>query len=396
MGLGNSKIKSDDEKQIEELKHIIHQQNDIINMLKSEVDVLRNYKYNSGLKKKDLTEINRVWEEKSYQYLVFSGGGIKGISYVGSLLELQKNNILYDNDNNFKIKGICGVSAGSIVAALLAVGYKPHELETVMTTIDFEEIADDKLGYIRDTINFIDDWGVCPGEYVIELMGNLIKQKKGNPDYTIEDLYNDTGIKLVIVTTDMTYQKSIYLYPGNPIKEFSKIPIRTAVRMSMGIPFAFEPYLYNGSYFVDGGVLDNYPLHVFDGEYPGEPKARLNLCEPNPYVLGLKIMTSNQIIDYNIVPKQKYDSLFQYTMAFINTFLNENDRRVMTPSFWIRSIILVTPEYALTDFELTDKEKEELICIGKNFVNEFFTRKATKNIKAIDENENEPSINITI
>lgn len=382
MGLSYStEIPQDNDKKIiEELKHKLHEQNDIISMLNNEIDVLRNFKYNRGIQKKDLNDINKVWDDKDYQYLVFSGGGIKGIAYGGSLLELQKYNILYTSDNIFKIKGICGVSAGSIIAALLAVGYTPDELYSIMTKIDFEDIADDKLGYIRDTLNFIEDWGVCPGKYILNLMGKLIEKKTGNSDYSIEDLYNDKGIKLVIVSTDMTYQRSVYMYPGNPIKEFSNIPIKIAVRMSMSIPFAFEPYKYNGSYFVDGGVLDNFPLHVFDGEYPGEPKARLNLCEPNPYVLGLNIMTSDELINYDMIPKQVYDSLFEYGMAFINTFLAENDRRVMTPSYWIRTIMLIAPNYPLTKFNLTTKEKEELVCIGKNSVNEFFTRKASHNI----------------
>ena len=375
MGLSHSTHLEDKNKTIKHLEEKISQQNTVITLLNTEIDVLRTSKHHKGIKK-DLSEINKVWESKDYQYLVFSGGGVKGISYCGALLELEKQNVLMSDNITAKIKEICGVSAGSIVAALLAVGYTPQEVYDEMTHIDFEKIADDKLGVIRDTINFIDDWGVCPGEYIMELMGKLIKKKTGHSDYTIENLYNDKGIKLVIVTTDMTYQRSVYLYPGNPKKEFSTIPINVAIRMSMGIPFVFEPYEYHGSYFADGGILDNYPLHVFDGEYPGDPKARLNLCKPNPHVLGLKIMTTNETMNYDLIPKQVYDSLFDYGMGFVNTFLAENDRRIMIATYWIRSIMMITPNYPISKFVLTEEEKQSLICIGKDGVDLFFAKKA--------------------
>lgn len=380
MGFGQSKNSGEIEekdKTIDGLNSKIRMQNDIINMLNNEVGVLRSYRYSNNLSKKNLDLINQVWQAKDYHYLVCSGGGIKGISYGGAFAELENYGILYQ-DGKFKIKGICGVSAGSIASSLIAVGYNPKELDEIMSTIDFEEIADDKLGYIRDTINFFEDWGICPGAYIMELMGDLIKKKTGNADYTLEDLYRDTGLKLVIVATDMTYQRSVYFYAGNSVKEYSNIPIRKAVRMSMGIPLMFEPYEYHGSYFVDGGVLDNYPLHCFDGEYPGDPKARLNLCEPNHHVLGLRITTSDEFGNYKTATKHVYTGLFQYGMSFINTFLTENDRRVMTPSFWVRTIMIITPNYPLSKFDLTDKEKEELVTIGKNYVNEFFTKNTIK------------------
>jgi NTE family protein len=305
-----------------------------------------------------------------YEHLVLSGGGIKGISYVGSLLELQRNNVLYDEDDKFRIKKICGVSAGSIIAALLAVGYRPHELLVVMKSINFKEIGNDGLNCMYSMVNLVECWGACPGDYIIKLMGELIEQKTGKCDYTIEDLWNDKAIQLVIVATNITYQKSTYFYAKNPIKEFAEIPIRIAVRMSMGIPIIFKPYFYGDAYFVDGGLLDNYPLHVFDGDYPGDSRARLNLCEPNPHTLGIKITTASGIES----PKQDYNNLFEYSVGFINTLLMENDRRIMIPSSWNRSIILVNPDYPLNKFELTEEEQEAMIEIGKKSVEVFFSK----------------------
>ncbi len=320
-------------------------------------------------------EINKVWREKAYKYIVFSGGGIKGISFCGALTEFDKYNIITDTDPNsslpLKLKGLCGVSAGSIIASLIAVGYTVKEVCHIVRTIDFENVVDDKTGYIRDAINFIEDWGVCPGKYIVDIMGQLIKKKTGNPDYTIKNLYDDTGVKLVIVTTNMTFQNTVYLHPENSIEEYSNIPIRTAVRMSMGIPFLFEPFPYNDCVFVDGGVLDNYPIHVFDGKYPGDENAKLNLCTPRPDVIGIKVATPDATPTGRT--RQEYGNLFQYSCSFIDTFLGENDRQVITPTYWLRTIVIVTPEYPLTQFKLSEEQKRELINAGRRFAGLFFS-----------------------
>ena len=384
MGIGYSK--NDNSQEIENLKQTVNnlknqliEKTTCITLLENELNALRNVGNDQTLTPNILKEINRSFVKQDYEYLVLSGGGIKGISYTGALLELDKYGILYDKDGKFKIKGIAAASAGAIMASLLAIGYKSQEINRITHDIDFEKIFDDKLGYFRDSINFLRDWGVCPGDFIQEYLGELIQQKTGNPDYTLEQLLADKGIKLIIVTTDMYTEKTIYLYAGNPIKEFSNIPIRKAVRASMSIPFAFEPVRYNDHLLVDGGLLDNYPLHVFDGEYPGDPKARLNLCPVNPKVLGLKIMTVDDKLDYDLVNKQKFDSLFSYAYSFIDSFLSENDRRIMTSSFWLRSIIIVTPNYSLTKFNLTDKEKTNLIESGKKYVDDFFTNITSRN-----------------
>jgi len=357
----------------------VRDQEDMIKTLQNEICILKKKGLVNSLDDDILKCIEQSKHDHNYEYLVLSGGSIKGICFTGALETLDELNILYSDTTELKLKGIAGTSAGSIIASLLAVGYTPKELKEIMSNIDFEEIVDDKLGYIRDTINFVEDWGACPGNYIMELLGDLIKQKTGNADYTLEDLMNDKKIQLVIVTTDMNYEKSIYLYGGNPIKSYSDIPIRVAVRMSIGIPGLFEPYEYNNSYFVDGGLLDNYPLHVFDSEYPGDPKSRLNLCSPNPKVLGLKIMPSDENKNYDVVDKNEIDSLFSYFTTFVNMFLVENDRRIMTPSFWMRTVFIDTPNYPLTKFSITDDEMTQLIESGKQCTNKFFLNDSVKN-----------------
>ena len=55
--------------------------------------------------------------------IALSGGGIRGIAHAGVLKALDENGI--------KIDAIGGTSAGSIVAALYAMGYKPYYIYVI-------------------------------------------------------------------------------------------------------------------------------------------------------------------------------------------------------------------------------------------------------------------------
>jgi NTE family protein len=320
-----------------------------------------------------LNEINRDFmitkQTKNYKYLVLSGGGIKGISFIGGLLELDELGILYDENKKLKIKGIAASSAGTIIAALLSIGYFPKEIHDIMGTLDFEKIVDDKTGYLRDTVNFLSHYGVCRGDYVHKLIGEFIENKTGNADYTIKQLYLDTGIKLVITATNMNTKNTVYLHPENKFSEYSNIPIRTAVRMSMSIPFLFEPYSYNNCLFSDGGVLDNYPLHCFDSPDPSSLETRYGDATPNKKTLGLKI-TSHEP-DTEKKPLQ-INHLYDYVYSYVDTFLAENDRKTYLKENWNRTVFIITKSYPLTQFSLTEDEKNELIDNGRQYVKKYF------------------------
>ena len=312
---------------------------------------------------------------KHYEYIVFSGGSTKAIAYCGALLALEEYGILYDHNGNLKIKGIAGTSAGSIIAILLAIGYKPQEILELLKVIDLQKLFNDNNGLVRDAYNIVMKYGLCKGEYMLKFFGDAIEKKTGNADYTFEDLYKDKGVNLITVTSNINCSMTIYMHAHNPNKEYSNIPLRVALRMSTGIPVVFEPYKYNNDYFVDGGMLDNYPIHVFDGKYPGDPNARLNLCKPNYKVLGVKILPNDETLNYTLATRYDIKTMYDYITSCVNTMLIENDRRVITPSFWERSVTIITPNYSPSKYMLTDEEKDELIELGKQSTIKFFKEK---------------------
>ncbi len=57
------------------------------------------------------------------------------------------------------------------------------------------------------------------------------------------------------------------------VADYGEVPddfqITKAIRMSTSIPGFYEPVKYKGNIFVDGGLLSNFPVWLFDSE--GEP-----------------------------------------------------------------------------------------------------------------------------
>lgn len=315
----------------------------------------------------DTEEIIAIKKELGYEYVVFSGGGIKGISYCGAIEVLNKLNILD------KIKGFAGTSAGSIVASLLAIGYNSYEIKKIMFELDMASIVDGTTSYLREGINLVESYGFVPGNYVNGFLGKLIKDKTGSEDYSIEQLYSDKNIELIIVATDMNISRSRYFFPTSPNESDRKISIRQAIRMSMGIPFLFEPIVHSENLHVDGGILDNYPIHVFDGTYPGDILAKNHMVKPNAKVLGLQIMTCDQIKKLEESPEKiKIDSILHYGLAFISAFMAENDRRELTPHNKFRTIRIITPYYNMDTFTISNEEKNNLIECGRHATVEYF------------------------
>lgn len=187
--------------------------------------------------------------------IAFAGGGIRGIAHAGVLKALEENQI--------EIEAIGGTSAGSIVAALYAIGYKPYYIYVLFKK------------YAQDIINL-------GSSSIISGFGNFIRNKKvglsGLNDGTLlEKMYNQLakrkGVKLIgdikmpiaIPAVDISESKE-YIFTNcaprnNPYDNYiTEIEIGKAVRASSSFPAAFCPCEFKNHMFMDGGVLNNIPV----------------------------------------------------------------------------------------------------------------------------------------
>jgi len=290
---------------------------------------------------------------ESVEKLVFEGGGVKGIAFLGSLSVIK--------DQLCNINAYAGTSVGSISATLLAIGYELNEIKEIMWNTDFRKFFDHEYDIPVDVYSIVEKYGICSGDTFCKWIANLIKNKTGDENYTFGKLWEERKIDLVMATTNITYLNPEYLshinHPGMALKD--------AVRMSMSIPMVFNPINFQGNYYVDGGVIDNYPIHVFDGKYPGDIDAINNRVPPNKNTLGFRLLT-----DYDDTSKseslKKYPikSVLSYSIAVFQGVLKSTSRQYNGDRNWNRSVQIYTHDISALDFGLSEKDKEELYQSG--------------------------------
>lgn len=197
--------------------------------------------------------------------VVFEGGGMRGIGFVGALRCLEGYGFTWEKT--------AGTSVGAVIAALIAVGYNAKELRDIMTNTNFNKFLDrdrvQRVPVVGKVLGFLKENAIYSGDYLEEWIGQLLKAK-GIEKF--KDLYKDGDFTLKMIASDVSRKTKLILpyelvkYGINPM-DFS---IARAVRMSISIPFYFKPVRlnYNGgvSYIVDGAVCCNFPINIFDVE----------------------------------------------------------------------------------------------------------------------------------
>lgn len=189
--------------------------------------------------------------------IALSGGGIRGIAHAGVLKALD--------DNNIKIDIIGGTSAGSMIAALYAMGYSPYYIYILFKTyskdiigINANPILSGIHGYLTNRKKTIT--GLKNGENIEKIFDEMAKKRN------IENI-NQIKMPLVIPTVDIMNSKEYVFTNKIPESEenieqyITDINIGRAIRASSSFPAVFSPCKHSNHAFMDGGALDNVPVH---------------------------------------------------------------------------------------------------------------------------------------
>ena len=191
-----------------------------------------------------------VSKAKNRSTLVLSGGSSKGVAQIGALHCLKKHNMLSN------IKCIAATSAGSITGMLYIVGYQPLEMYKVLRLINLEMMKN------INVYNFITKYGLDDGSRMMLVIKKLISAKGYDPDITFADLYAKTNILFIITGACVTDKQPYYFSYTN----YPNMKVLDAIRISTCFPIAFTPVMFDGKMFIDGGCIDNFPIHLFRNE----------------------------------------------------------------------------------------------------------------------------------
>ena len=285
---------------------------------------------------------------------VFEGGGARGIAFVGAIQAMEEEKVEWQR--------IAGTSAGAVIAALLASGYKSYEIRQHLSELDFSKLRG------RTIMNRIPVFGS-----LLELMFNLGIYKNDYLETWLDLLLSEKGIKtfadlpygkLKIIASDVSNGQMLILpddldrYGMSP----SDLNVSTAVMMSASIPFFFRPVIWkskdrNKSYILDGGLLSNFPIWIFDTDNPRFP------------TFGFRFVKDKVNIDAVIpTPLHLFKNIFK-------TMLQAHDLRHLNEETNERTIKISSGNINTTDFELNEVEINFLYKSGytstKNFLSEW-------------------------
>lgn len=161
--------------------------------------------------------------------IVLSGGGVRGVAHLGILKAFVNAGI--------KFSHVSGTSAGSIAGAFYAAGIDPEEGLNIF-------IKTKLLRFVRPAVGSL-------GLVNIEHTAALLKE------YFAHDKIEDLNIPLTIAATNFSEGRLVY---------FNKGPLIRAIQASSCIPGIFKPIIIDNQMYVDGGVLNNFPVEPLLGQ----------------------------------------------------------------------------------------------------------------------------------
>jgi NTE family protein len=291
--------------------------------------------------------------------LVCEGGGVRGIGLVGAVDALTAA--------GYEFPRVAGSSAGaivaSLVAALRAAGEPMTRLAEVMRSIAYPKILDRNLiGHvplIGGGLSLLVSDGVYRGAYLQDLLTGLLADLGVHTfgDLRTGEEPEQFAWSLVVTASDLSRRRLVRIpwdlrsYGIDP-DEFS---VARAVHASSAIPFVFEPVRVGGATWVDGGLLSNFPVELFDRAAPRWP------------TFGIRLSARP-----GIPPTRPVHGPVSLGIAAIETLVSNQDNAYIDDPCTVRRTIFVPADtVSPIDFDITTEERDALYQRGWQAGQEF-------------------------
>jgi len=261
-----------------------------------------------------------------YESIVISGGGVRGFSLLGALgfvsqyIDLRSINVLV------------GTSVGSMICYFLAIGYTPQEILTeLLSSKVMEKIKSYNL------MACVQGEGACSFSPIHEFLETKTIQKIGQLT-TLKKLQELTGKTLRLVTYNMTTRSPEILDP----KTTPDLPCITAIRMSSNIPYIFAPFKYNSCVYLDGGLVNNFPIDLAQGKAIG-------------FVMGQEGPGDETVREFN---------LLKFSMKLLSISINSNTREKLELYRDQHEIIEIKSSKSGVDFQIGHSQQLDMYSEG--------------------------------
>lgn len=270
-----------------------------------------------------------------YKYLALSGGGIKGLSLLGSLQLLEGLGMLGD------VKEYVGSSIGGVMATMLASGFSSKDMYEISFALNPSDFVD------LNIVEVFGRLGLEDGGRIVKLFRSMLRMKM-SPDVTFAEHYSVTGKKLTLTGTCLN-DKRLYYFNAERTPAMKVID---AIRITISFPIFFTPVEYEGKLFVDGAFLAPNPA-IYFRERGGEAFDWDRLL----------VLFSNTEQKY-VETRAMLDNPSVFLTNILNTFKVSYIQNNVKDFVGRGRVIVFNNDSFAMDFSLTDKDKFKLYLKG--------------------------------
>lgn len=316
--------------------------------------------------------------------LVLEGGGVKGIGLVGAISVLE--------EAGYEFVRVAGTSAGAIVGALAAADMPAADMQEVMRNLDYRRFKDEGLldkVPLGKVLSLLFERGMYEGDELTAWLDRVLTDLDKATFAKLRQHDDDTGsathdlakaYRLVVMASDVSRGRLATLpweyhtqYPNDPDAPdggAGQRRVADAVRASMSLPFFYEPaklpYRAGArdtfSWMVDGGMLSNFPVGVFD-RTEGTPRWD---------TIGVKLSAKPPADEVPALQLGDDPGIFGFAKAMVATMTGFFDRQHMEdPKVVERTVFVDTTGFDTTDFGITRDRQDELFERGREAARKF-------------------------
>lgn len=288
----------------------------------------------------------------SIKHLVLAGGAYKGLYIIGAMKELIKQNYI-DISN---IENIYGTSVGALIGVVMCLKLDYDTLIEYAVNFPFTKYF---TFSVDSLLEFIDKKGIIKIDFIYGIFENLLKSCGLNKNITFQELYGYSKIRLNIYVTNLNkFSYECYNYETHP-----DMKVLEVVYKSCSIPFVFQPVCCDSEWYVDGGIINPYPIQ--------EALKNHNIEE----ILGFKIKDD----ELNSCPENS--SIFHFGYYVIMKLIRQNEILNNNYDKNVKELIIPATSMNFDDAKLLINNKNErtrVFELGKKYAKLFLTYQPSK------------------
>jgi predicted acylesterase/phospholipase RssA len=285
------------------------------------------------------------------KHIVINGGGPTGLITYGVLKHLSQNKFFDSNH----IETIYGTSIGGIFGVILALNYDWETLDDYILKRPWEKIFKIQP---EDFFNLFYSKGLFSFSVVEGFLGKLFEAKDISLDITLKEFYEYTNIVHHFFTVKGDTLESIDI----SYKTFPDLSLIKALEMTTAFPIFCKPVFYEETCYIDGGLLNNYPV---------------NKCLENEKCKKEEILGIKNTYPINTINLNEKMNLLEYLQTIFGKIINKLQTLHNTEYANIPNEVKCYCDKNITNYEtwlnnlIESEKRKELVDYGINCAEQF-------------------------